>query len=75
MKLLQSVRNEFFKQTGKTRFKRTIVIAFFLASYWCGIDYFVHHELTMNLWHDISVVVLAIIVERCLPWGKEKINT
>lgn len=71
MSFLAEVRNEFFEKTGQSRFKRIIVIAFFIAMIWCGVDFFVHDKLTFNLWHDLSVVIIAILLELCLPWGKQ----
>ncbi|WPQ60035.1 hypothetical protein [Paenibacillus polymyxa] len=72
MLLLKNVRNQFFETAGKSRLKRILVIVFFLGAYWCGIDLFVHEGLTANLWHDFTVIILAVLVERCLPWGKVK---
>lgn len=72
MKTLIEFRNEFFKEMGKSRIKRILIIAFAIAVIWCGVDFFVHDSITMNLWHDLAVLVMAAIVERIIPWGKEK---
>lgn len=74
MDFLRSLRNEFFKAAGKSRIKRICVLTFFLAVYWCAIDWVVYKNLTSNLWHDLCVLFIGIVLERCLPWGKQQQN-
>lgn len=70
MQGLIRLRNEFFEMAGKSRFKRIAIISLFIALIWIGVDYFVYDNLTMNLKHDLIVLMLGIVVERLLPWGK-----
>lgn len=67
---MREFSNLLFATIQKSRIHRILLIALFLALYWCAIDYFVHDNLTVNLWHDVVVLVLAIGVEWFLPWGK-----
>lgn len=70
MDLIINGRNEFFQMVGKSRIKRILFLAFFIAIIWMGVDYFVYDNLAMNLKHDIIVLVFGIIAERLIPWGK-----
>lgn len=63
-------RNEFFKSLGEKRFKRILVVTFFIALVWSGVDYFVYDNLTFNIKHDIICLLLGTLGERLIPWGK-----
>ncbi|WP_168898357.1 hypothetical protein [Bacillus sp. ISTL8] len=68
-KLLIHIRNEYFKELGKKRWKRALFCAFIIACIWSFAD-FLSGSLAPNLWHDLLCLVLGVIAERLLPWGK-----
>jgi len=74
MNYLRYFRNEFIKVASEKRWKRIAVIAFGLAIYWCFIEWITIGQLKPNYWHDVICIGIAIVVERCLPWGKKVIK-
>ncbi|EOO44233.1 hypothetical protein CN553_12650 [Bacillus cereus] len=67
--LLIQIRNEFFKEMGSSRLKRVLFCTFFIANIWCFAD-LLSGSLSINLWHDLICLVLGIVSERLIPWGK-----
>lgn len=70
MKTAIELRNRFFQEVGKHRIKRILVCSFAIAMVWLLADY-VSGNLGVNLWHDIACLLLGIVLERILPWGKQ----
>lgn len=66
---LRGVRNQLFEMAGKKRWKRVALIALFIALVWCFADW-ISGNLKPNLWHDLICLVMAVIIERLIPWGK-----
>lgn len=71
MNFLRAWRNESFKELGKSRIKRITMCGFVIASIWCFADY-MSGSLGLKLRDDFICLVLAILAERCIPWGKEQ---
>lgn len=66
---LRLMREGIFEALGDKRWKRIVVIALFIALIWCFADW-ISGSLKPNLWHDIICLLLAVCIERLLPWGK-----
>lgn len=66
---LRLIRNSFFEMVGEKRWQRVALIALFIALVWCFADW-ISGNLKPNLWHDFICLVMALIIERLLPWGK-----
>lgn len=70
MNLAIELRNRFFQEVGKHRMKRILVCSFGIAMVWLLAD-FISGNLSVNLWHDLACLLLGIVLERILPWGKQ----
>lgn len=67
---LRGARNQLFEMVGEKRWKRVALIALFIALVWCFADW-ISGSLEANYWHDLICLLLAIVIERLVPWGKE----
>jgi hypothetical protein len=70
METVIEVRNELFRKIGKKRWKRILIVSLFISLVWCGVDYFVYNNLSVNYKHDIICLFLGVVGERIIPWGK-----
>jgi hypothetical protein len=70
MQFATEMRNEIFKTLGEKRWKRILIVSFFIGLVWCAVDYFVYNNLTVNYKHDIICLLLGGLGERIIPWGK-----
>jgi hypothetical protein len=64
------VRNEMFNKIGEKRWKRILIVSLFIGLVWCAVDYFAYNNLTVNYKHDIICLLLGVLGERIIPWGK-----
>lgn len=69
MEYIETIRNSFFHEVGKSRIKRIIVCSFGIAMVWIMAD-IMSGSLSVNLWHDLLCLFLGIALEKILPWGK-----
>lgn len=67
---LQYVRHSFFEYLGTKRYLRILFIAWVIAAIWIFADWR-SGSLTVNLWDDLICLLLAIVAERLIPWGKD----
>lgn len=66
---MREVRDTIFLHAGVYRETRILVITIAIASLWIFIDV-VTDNYKINYWHDVCCIVLAVLIERLLPWGK-----
>lgn len=69
MSFLRYFRKEFFKEIGKNRFMRILFCSFTIAILWSFTDW-IGGIYEPKLRDDLICLVLGIISERLIPWGK-----
>lgn len=69
MSFLRYVRNEVFKEFGKNRIIRILFCSFIVSILWSFTDW-VGGIYEPKLRDDLICLVLGIISERLIPWGK-----
>lgn len=69
MENLIEARNQFFEHFGQQRWTRIVVCVFVIASIW-NISDLLSGKFTFNFSHEIIALVLGIVAERLIPWGK-----
>lgn len=69
MKLLKAWRNAFFEEAGKKRITRILVCSFVLALIWTFAD-LKSGVFSVNPLDDLICLLLGIMSERLIPWGK-----
>lgn len=66
---LREARDLLFLHAGVYRETRILVITTAIAFLWIFVDV-VTDNYKINYWHDVCCIVLAVLIERLLPWGK-----
>lgn len=69
MKKLRHIRSEFFKEFGKKRYMRILFCSFTIAILWSFTDW-LGGIYEPKLRDDAICLLLGIISERLIPWGK-----
>lgn len=69
VKRLRRFRKVFFKTFGEERRSRVLVIYIFISDIWLLAD-LVSGSYNYNLLRELSFLLMAVIVERLLIWGK-----
>lgn len=69
MSFLRKFRNVFFKEVSKNRLLRILFCSFVIAILWCFTDW-LGGIYEPKLRDDLICLVLGIISERLIPWGK-----
>lgn len=68
---MQYVRDSFFNYVEEKRIRRIILISWFIEIIWIFADW-KSGNFTVNYWDDVICLIFGVIVERILPWGKDK---
>lgn len=63
------LRNAFYTEVGKKRWKRVVFCTLVIAIIWDFADW-LSGSYQLNLWHDFICLGLGIISERFVSWGK-----
>lgn len=59
-----------WQNLSKARWKRVILLSGAVAVPWTAFDFFTDN-ITFNIWHDLTCLVIGIVLERILPWDKQ----
>ena len=70
---MKEFRDLFFIELGKTRFRRVITCIFLIGLVWNFADA-LNGSFSFNPLHDIICLILGVVVEFILPWGKRNSN-
>lgn len=69
MDAIKLYRDMFFSELGKSRVSRILVVTFMVCIIWIIAD-LVSNNLGFNIMHDIGALIIGIVIELIIPWGK-----
>lgn len=68
---MRNFTDVFFKEFEKKKVHRVLMITFFISIIWIISDLF-NGNLSFKISDSLITLLLAVIVEHIIPWGKQK---
>lgn len=70
MEMIRILRMLFYREAGSTRLGRIAMCTFVIGLVWIIADA-ISGSLSANPYHNALCLMMGVVAERLLPWGKE----